>query len=78
MNDARRPEGKTRVLEARRIDMELSRHVYVGEGKIGQNDPCPCNSKRKFKHCCISNIVRAGGATWLKPNASRETARNGK
>lgn len=22
--------------------------------KIGRNDPCPCNSGKKFKHCCIA------------------------
>jgi SEC-C motif-containing protein len=25
--------------------------VRVGE-KIGRNDPCPCRSGRKYKHCC--------------------------
>ncbi len=24
-----------------------------GEPKIGRNDPCPCNSGKKFKKCCI-------------------------
>jgi len=23
--------------------------------KIGRNDPCPCGSGRKFKHCCLKN-----------------------
>lgn len=22
--------------------------------KVGRNDPCPCGSGRKFKHCCMS------------------------
>jgi uncharacterized protein len=22
------------------------------EGKIGRNDPCPCGSGKKYKHCC--------------------------
>lgn len=21
--------------------------------KIGRNQPCPCGSKRKYKHCCL-------------------------
>jgi hypothetical protein len=21
--------------------------------KIGRNDPCPCGSKKKYKHCCL-------------------------
>ena len=23
-------------------------------GKIGRNQPCPCGSGRKFKHCCLT------------------------
>jgi uncharacterized protein YchJ len=26
--------------------------VYGPREKIGRNDPCPCGSKKKFKHCC--------------------------
>lgn len=22
-------------------------------GRVGRNDPCPCGSGRKFKHCCL-------------------------
>lgn len=25
------------------------------EKKIGRNDPCPCGSGRKYKHCCEKN-----------------------
>ncbi|MCP5448257.1 MAG: tetratricopeptide repeat protein [Chromatiaceae bacterium] len=28
--------------------------------KTGRNDPCPCNSGRKFKHCCLSKASVAG------------------
>jgi len=24
----------------------------VGGKKIGRNDPCPCGSGKKYKHCC--------------------------
>ena len=24
--------------------------------KIGRNEPCPCGSGRKFKHCCASDV----------------------
>lgn len=27
----------------------------VRKTKIGRNDPCPCGSNRKYKHCCGSN-----------------------
>jgi uncharacterized protein YecA (UPF0149 family) len=23
--------------------------------KVGRNDPCPCTSGRKYKHCCMSS-----------------------
>lgn len=28
-------------------------HKYEGQ-HVGRNDPCPCNSGKKFKACCIS------------------------
>ena len=24
------------------------------EKKIGRNDPCPCGSGKKYKHCCLN------------------------
>ena len=27
--------------------------------KIGRNDPCPCGSGRKYKHCCVGQGARA-------------------
>jgi uncharacterized protein len=29
--------------------------------KVGRNDPCPCSSGKKFKHCCGSGRSSAGG-----------------
>jgi preprotein translocase subunit SecA len=26
--------------------------LKVGGKKIGRNDPCPCGSGKKYKHCC--------------------------
>lgn len=34
------------------LDGEI--HPDGGETAVGRNDPCPCGSGRKFKHCCIS------------------------
>ena len=28
------------------------RNLSKPQGKIGRNNPCPCNSGKKFKHCC--------------------------
>ena len=27
-----------------------------GPGRVGRNDPCPCNSGRKFKRCCGAGL----------------------
>lgn len=29
----------------------IQKPIHVDK-KIGRNDPCPCNSGKKFKHCC--------------------------
>ncbi|MBO4802382.1 MAG: SEC-C domain-containing protein [Bacteroidaceae bacterium] len=25
---------------------------FVAPKKVGRNDPCPCGSGKKYKHCC--------------------------
>ncbi len=30
-------------------------HTVVKGKKIGRNDPCPCGSGKKYKHCCGKN-----------------------
>lgn len=25
----------------------------IKKNKIGRNDPCPCGSGKKYKHCCL-------------------------
>ncbi|MBM3877024.1 MAG: preprotein translocase subunit SecA [Verrucomicrobia bacterium] len=32
-------------------EAEKARPIRTGP-KVGRNDPCPCNSGKKFKHCC--------------------------
>jgi hypothetical protein len=40
---------------------ELNAHKQAGGanksagGKVGRNDPCPCGSGKKYKHCCGKN-----------------------
>jgi preprotein translocase subunit SecA len=29
------------------------------ESKIGRNEPCPCGSGRKYKHCCLNKPLAA-------------------
>ncbi len=43
--------------------------------KIGRNQPCPCGSKIKYKHCCINKISSTEAqtvkkATIIKDNIS--------
>ena len=33
------------------LEQKKSGSVVVGK-KIGRNDPCPCGSGKKYKHCC--------------------------
>lgn len=39
-------EQKALFLEQRKSN------TVVNEKKIGRNEPCPCGSGRKYKHCC--------------------------
>jgi len=33
-------------------DLQLQEKEATGSCKIGRNDPCPCGSGKKYKHCC--------------------------
>ena len=44
------PQGSDLVSEAAAA-VEKARPVRSGP-KVGRNDPCPCNSGKKYKHCC--------------------------
>jgi preprotein translocase subunit SecA len=38
--------------ERRRVLIEAAmRHKQMADQKVGRNDPCPCGSGKKFKHC---------------------------
>lgn len=37
--------------------------------KIGRNDPCPCGSGKKYKHCCLGNKAAAVNLTTSKSEA---------
>jgi len=49
-----RKEFESRMDEAV-ASAEGKGYKYVGRRKIGRNEPCPCNSGKKFKKCCIPN-----------------------
>jgi preprotein translocase subunit SecA len=47
------PRGSDIVSEAAAA-VEKARPVRAGP-KVGRNDPCPCGSGKKYKHCCGKN-----------------------
>jgi preprotein translocase subunit SecA len=34
--------------------------VPSGVARVGRNDPCPCGSGKKYKHCCMRKDIAAG------------------
>ena len=48
---ARRPDPATSSAKPRRRRVEKAKPVRTGP-KVGRNDPCPCGSGKKYKHCC--------------------------
>ena len=36
-------------------EYKASKTVRRAAPKIGRNDPCPCGSGKKYKHCCGRN-----------------------
>lgn len=34
---------------------DIPQHPFPTSGKVGRNDPCPCGSGKKYKHCCGRN-----------------------
>ncbi len=47
------PQEKTKVMGTR-LDNSFPDRPYVRQTqKIGRNDPCPCGSGKKYKHCCM-------------------------
>ena len=48
------PNGEQRpsdVVSEAVAAVEKAKPVRSGP-KVGRNDPCPCNSGKKYKHCC--------------------------
>lgn len=45
-------------------DAKLDKRLRRGDGRIGRNDPCPCGSGKKYKHCC-AGMAREQAASWM-------------
>ena len=46
-----------RLAMANRLaELESQGETLVRRKKLGRNDPCPCNSGKKFKKCCMGGL----------------------
>jgi len=61
------PDGRklTRIVPESQLGVESAQAAARGatitaRRKLGRNDPCPCGSGKKFKHCCLgrTGVVR--------------------
>jgi preprotein translocase subunit SecA len=50
----RGPSQGSDIVSEAAAAVEKARPVRVGP-KVGRNDPCPCGSGKKYKHCCGKN-----------------------
>ncbi len=46
-NEVLSEEKRTEITRTWRSD-----HMAVSKKTVGRNDPCPCGSGKKYKHCC--------------------------
>jgi preprotein translocase subunit SecA len=46
-----KPGGGSSIVSEAAAAMEKAKPVRSGP-KVGRNDPCPCGSGKKYKHCC--------------------------
>lgn len=47
-----KPKERTDILNASHGDEKPVKQPKVNKDKVGRNDPCPCGSGKKYKHCC--------------------------
>jgi len=46
-----RPRQASDIVSEAAAAVEKAKPVRAGP-KVGRNDPCPCGSGKKYKHCC--------------------------
>jgi uncharacterized protein YecA (UPF0149 family) len=47
-------EASTPVTQVAKAQTDAGKPGRPGSKKIGRNDPCPCGSGKKYKHCCLN------------------------
>jgi len=50
-------EQEKEILEKAKAERSKNPEKFriIAEKKPGRNDPCPCGSGKKYKHCCGAN-----------------------
>ena len=51
----------------------ITRPVIYSEKKVHRNDPCPCGSGRKYKHCCEKKISSEKRHYYAGPGATKHS-----
>ena len=60
---AERRYGKRPALRQPSEERTKQETVRRETPKVGRNDPCPCGSGKKYKHCCGRNVMRLSRRT---------------
>jgi len=69
-------EPQPRPMREMRADVERARaRQPVAGRKVGRNDPCPCGSGKKYKHCCLRKDLAQAQAI---PVASKAKGKGGR
>lgn len=55
VKDPSQVDGNTITELQKLLGIKFPRETKMPTKKIGRNDPCPCNSGKKWKKCCNSN-----------------------
>lgn len=55
------------ISQASRQRAEAARQGKTGK-QVGRNDPCPCGSGKKYKHCCMDADLQAARQTAPDPD----------
>ncbi len=72
-------EPQPRPMREARTNVEAQRApqpARTAGARVGRNDPCPCGSGKKYKHCCMrKDLAAAPGASEEKAPRSRSRRR---
>ena len=55
--DGYKSDGESKVWCQKCLGIARIRTPYIRAHKINRNDKCYCGSGKKFKHCCIPELV---------------------